>query len=388
MVVSFLGNLLFFGLQASFKGDVLSQIREGGTQLKKIVVHALVLLLVLTAFAVAPVVAPDTDAVSAATTGTEAPAAPTAPSKPAAPKPAATPSTGSSSVSLSVPAGSGTYVVVSGDTMAKIAAKHKITLDQLLSLNPQVKNKNLIFVGQKIVVKAAAAVSASASTPATTASTGTKKVYEGMGYKMNFRNGPGADEAGAPVYSFNVAMARATFDAQGRILDVYIDGLEVSTPNYDGASMPHFSGWPGQAGMSIADHNTGKITGISVNTVESATAELGGWLTKRQRGDSYHMNPANEWYKQMDFYQNFFKGKTVAELETWFSKYTTTAGRPIKSNTTNADDLAKYNKLTDAEKADLADVVSGATMSLRDAHGDFLGAVSEAYKNRQEVVIN
>jgi hypothetical protein len=86
--------------------------------------------------------------------------------------------------------------------------------------------------------------------------------------------------------------------------------------------------------------------------------------------------------KQMDFYQNFFKGKTTAQLEDWFAKYTTTAGRPIKATTTNPDDLAKYNKLTDAEKAQLADVVSGATMSLRDAHGDFLGAVGEAYRNR------
>jgi hypothetical protein len=99
------------------------------------------------------------------------------------------------------------------------------------------------------------------------------------------------------------------------------------------------------------------------------------------------MNPANEWYKQMDFYQSFFKGKTVAELESWFAKYTTTAGRPIKASTTNEADLAKFNKLTDAEKAQLADVVSGATMSVRDAHGDFLGAVGEAYKNRHEVVI-
>jgi hypothetical protein len=89
----------------------------------------------------------------------------------------------------------------------------------------------------------------------------------------------------------------------------------------------------------------------------------------------------------MDFYQEFFKGKTLMELEIWFKKNTTAAGRPIKATTTNAADLAKLAALTATEKAALADVVAGATMSIRDAHGDFLGAVVEAYKNRVEVVI-
>jgi LysM repeat protein len=348
--------------------------------LKKIIAHSLVLLLVLTAFAVSPVFAAGTDAVSAATTSEGAPttpATPTTPTTPSKPAPATT--------TVSIPAGSGTYVVVSGDTMAKIAAKHGMTLDSLLSLNPQVKNKNLIVVGQKIVVKAAAGSTAPAAPAA--AATASKKIYEGMGYNVTFRNGPGADSTGTPVYSFTVAMARATFDGQGRILDVFLDAYEVATPNYDGASMPHFSGWPTQAGINVTDHTTGLVTGVSANTLASATAEVNGWLTKRQRGDSYDMNPANEWYKQMDFYQNFFKGKTVADLDAWFAKYTTTAGRPIKATTTNADDLAKYNKLTDTEKADLADVVSGATMSLRDAHGDYLGAIEKAYNNRHEITI-
>jgi len=341
--------------------------------MKKIIAHSLVLLLVLTSFVVVPILTPDPDAVSAATSWTEEPTTPTTPSKPET-------TTNSGSSTTAIPAGSTTYVVQSGDTMAKIAAKYGMTLDNLASLNPQIKNVNLIYTGQKIVVKAAGTtVSATAA--------GTMKIYEGMGYTMKFRNGPGEDSTGAPVYSFNIAMARATFDDQGRILDVYIDGLEVATPNYDGASMPHFSGWPGQEGMNVTDHDTGLVTGVSQNTTLSAIAEVNGWLTKRQRGDSYHMNPANEWYKQMDFYQNFFKGKTIDELEAWFAKYTTSAGRPIKATTTNAADLEKYNKLTDAEKAELADVVSGATMSLRDAHGDFLGALGEAYRNRHEIII-
>jgi hypothetical protein len=195
------------------------------------------------------------------------------------------------------------------------------------------------------------------------------------------------DSEGVPVYTFTIVMADATFDAQGKILNAYLDAYEVSTPNYDGASMPHFSGWPGIEGYNVTDHATEKVTGKSTNTLESATTEVQGWQTKRQRGDSYNMNPKNEWYKQMNYYQKFFVGKTVDELEAWFAKNTTSAGRPIKSTTTNADDLKKLAAMTDAEKAELADVVSGATMSLRDPHGDFLGALKNAYANRVEVTV-
>jgi len=214
------------------------------------------------------------------------------------------------------------------------------------------------------------------------------KVYQGLGSNVAFRNGPGADSTTTPVYSFTVGMADVEFDADGRILSAYLDAYEVSTPNYDGASMPHFSGWPGITGYNITDHTTGLVTGVSVNTPESAAAEVSAWKTKRQRGDTYGMNVANDWHKQMDFYQKFFVGKTVAELETWFAKNTTSAGRPIKAaTTTNAADLAKLAKLSVTEKAALADVVTGATMSLSDAHGDFLGAIKIAYANRVAVVL-
>ncbi len=275
------------------------------------------------------------------------------------------------------------YTAVSGDAFWKIAAKYKLTVKQLAALNPQIKNVSMIYVGQKITVNGTAA-------PATTPTTATAKTYQGLGYKVNFRNGPGADSASVPVYSFNVAMAAATFDANGKILNVFMDGYEVATPNYDGASMPHFSGWPGVQGYNISSHavegvSEAVVTGVSVNTLDSATAEVNGWLTKRQRGDSYGMNPTNDWHKQMDFYQNFFKGKTVAEVKAWFAKFGTAAYGPIKATTTNAADLAKFNVLTTAEKAQLADVVSGATMRINDAHGFFLDALQTAYDNRVEV---
>lgn len=44
----------------------------------------------------------------------------------------------------------GTYTVVAGDTLSRIAARFGLTLAQLLALNPQITNPNLIQIGQVI----------------------------------------------------------------------------------------------------------------------------------------------------------------------------------------------------------------------------------------------
>lgn len=353
--------------------------------MKKLMAHSLILLLLLSVPMFSAPLSVGADSVSSASPPWVEPTpTPTPKPTPAAPVKPATP-VAQPAVTVA-PAGSQIHIVASGDAMWKIAAQYNMTLAELVAMNPQIQNPSKIFIGQQVFYKADASMPAMSPTPAVPAASSVK-IYEGMGYKTAFRNGPGADSEGVPVYSFNVAMARASFDASGRIINVYIDGYEISSPNYDGASMPHFSGWPGQPGYNVTDHATEKVTGLSVNTPESAATEVNSWLTKRQRGDNYAMNVANEWYKQMDFYQKFFVGKTISELEAWFEKNTTAAGRPIKATTTAEADLAKLAKLTEQEKAELADVVSGATMSIRDAHGDFLGAVAEAYKNRVEVTV-
>ena len=213
------------------------------------------------------------------------------------------------------------------------------------------------------------------------------KVYQGLGNDIMFRVGPGKDKTDTPVYSFNFTFADASFDEEGRIVNLMVDILEISTPNYDGASMPHFSGWPGTAGYNVADHDTHEITGVSDNTVEFITAEVNGWKTKRQR-ENYGMNPSNDWADQMDFFQEYFKGMTVAEIEAWFTKYTSDRnGRPLKPDSTNEQDKAKYDALSDADKAVIADVITGATMSLNDPHGNIIAAIKDAYNNRVEVVV-
>ena len=214
------------------------------------------------------------------------------------------------------------------------------------------------------------------------------KMYQGLGKSSNFRVGPGKDDKGVEVYSFNYVTAAGVFDEAGRVINLRVDALEVSTPNYDGASMPHFSGWPNTQGYNITDHESGKVTGVSSNTVENISKEVNEWKTKRERGEAYGMNPRNEWNKQMDFFESYFKGKTIAEIEEWFSKNTSDVnGRPLKAKSRNEQDKVKYGKLSKKEKSELLDVVAGATMSLKDSHGDILGAIKDAYNNRVEFVV-
>jgi len=49
------------------------------------------------------------------------------------------------------PPGLGLYIVQPGDTLSAIADLHDKTLDELLALNPSIKDPNLIFTGQRII---------------------------------------------------------------------------------------------------------------------------------------------------------------------------------------------------------------------------------------------
>lgn len=45
------------------------------------------------------------------------------------------------------------HVVKAGDSLGGIAKAHKVSLDSVIKLNPQIKNPNLIYKGQKIRIK-------------------------------------------------------------------------------------------------------------------------------------------------------------------------------------------------------------------------------------------
>ena len=79
-----------------------------------------------------------------------------------------------------------TYTVKKDDYMRKIAREHGITLEQLIALNPQVKNPNLIYAGQVLVI------STTGSTVSTAEITATKTYTVLRGdslYKIARKNG-------------------------------------------------------------------------------------------------------------------------------------------------------------------------------------------------------
>lgn len=206
--------------------------------------------------------------------------------------------------------------------------------------------------------------------------------YFGLGVASMGRLGPGSDATETPVYSFNTVVASVLFDKEGRILDCYLDQLEIATPNYDGEYMPHFSGYPGQGGYNWDENHDETISGTTPDTEEFFMEEIASWKTKRERGDTYVMGTGT-WAAQMDRFQALFIGMTVDEIDDWFAAYTSDRnGRPLKDGSENEEDAAKYDALSDDEKAMLADVTSSATMSLNDSHGNIVEAMHKAYDSR------
>ena len=208
------------------------------------------------------------------------------------------------------------------------------------------------------------------------------EAYQGFGLSNTVRMGPGEDDTGTPVYSINQVFANTLFDDEGRIVAIYVDQLEYATPNYDGAEMPHFSGWPGQGGYNNDSDHDAVVDGVTPDTEEQFTSEVEGWVTKRDRGDTYVMGTGT-WHEQMDAFQELFIGMTVDEVQEWFDKYCSDAnGRPLKEGSEAEGDAEKYAALSDEEKEMLVDVTSSATMSLNDSHGNILAAIVDAYENR------
>lgn len=226
-----------------------------------------------------------------------------------------------------------------------------------------------------------------AETDKTPSSVTAASVYQGFGLHNSGRIGPGKDNEDVQVYSVNQVVANVLFDGDGRILALNVDQIEYATPNYDGATMPHFSGFPGQGGYNMDSDHDEKVDGKSDDTEDNFFVEVAGWNTKRDRGSDYKMGTGS-WASQMDSYQELFVGMTVEEVREWYVTYCSDVnGRPLKADSSNEEDVTKYAALTAGEQEMLVDVIAGATMSLNDSHGNIIAAIELAYENRVPLAI-
>ena len=222
---------------------------------------------------------------------------------------------------------------------------------------------------------------------ATAAPTSSAQAVSASGLKQGLaivstpRLGPGSDEKDVPVYSFNEVVAYVISDADDRIVDLEVDILELITPNHDGKDDNYLGMWPGQSYNLDADGD-GTVEGTLEETEDSWTARISAFRTKRQLGSGYKMN-SGTWSQEMDIYEDWMKGKTAEELQSAFDgEFSDVNGRPLNGKSEKEEDVAKTAKLSDEQKADI-DALSGATMSLKDGHGDILGAVITALENAQ-----
>lgn len=167
----------------------------------------------------------------------------------------------------------------------------------------------------------------------------------GMGMAATGRLGPGTDADGNPVYSFNVVFACGSFDEDGRVVSLDVDQLEVLSSQFDG--------FP-----------------TGTEDEDRFLSQVSGWITKGAKGEDY-MLTSGSWRQQMDAYEDMMTGKTMDEINRWFSdNFSEETGKPNTGDSTTASDMT-------------ADAVTGATMSLRDHHGDILTAIQRAWEDAQ-----
>lgn len=198
----------------------------------------------------------------------------------------------------------------------------------------------------------------------------------GLGVNVMPRLGPGKDDQDVPCYSLNTAVAAVCYDADGKVVDMFADVLEVITPNHDGADDNAFTGWPGQSYNADVDAD-GKVDEVWTQTEETFLEQIAAFQTKRDLGSKYKMN-SDTWVGEMTTYEGAMIGKTTEEISAWVAAcFSDVNGRALHGTSTKEADIAKYETMTDAQKAEM-DAISTATMALRDPHGDILTAIEQA----------
>ena len=221
-------------------------------------------------------------------------------------------------------------------------------------------------------------VTAPAPAPVVVAPVVAPKLYLGAGMVPNYRSTTRGD-------NLNLTTASVVFDENGKIVQLEWDVLEITKTMFNWIPAP-------------ADTDTAAKAAKAAKA--EAIASILKWETKREEGYAYDMThliskgaadnlTKNEWFVQLDYFEEFFVGKTVTEVLIWFNKYTDADGRPYKMaypaelEKLKDADKAKVAKFTDAEKEMLVDVTTTATMSLQDGHSYFMKALVKAYLNRE-----
>lgn len=188
----------------------------------------------------------------------------------------------------------------------------------------------------------------------------------GVGMASTGRVGPGKDDEGGQVYSFNVVFAAGEFDEDGTIRAMKVDQLEVVTPNLGGGSA--FAGFPG-----------------SVGDEERFMNEVSAWTTKGAMGEDYMLS-SGSWREQMDAYEQMMVGMTVDELKSWYANRGSTQTRS-ETQATDASDAGAAQPVNDMADVNLTgnqmDTTTSATMSLQGEYGDILLAIERAWEDAQ-----
>ena len=192
-------------------------------------------------------------------------------------------------------------------------------------------------------------------------------VSMGAGMASTGRVGPGKDEEGGQVYSFNVVFAAGEFEEDGTIRRIKVDQLEVVTPNLGSGNA--FAGFP----SSVGDENR-------------FMEEVSAWQTKGAMGDAYKM-PSGSWREQMNAYEQMMVGMTVEEIRQRWGDGQSNGEAETASETesTTAADAGTAQPVNDMASVPAAtsqpDAASGATMSLTGEHGDILLAIERAWED-------
>ena len=129
---------------------------------------------------------------------------------------------------------------------AKIVAANSADVDTVASAT--VTSKAIMAAVKNALDPVANPYEAPAPVEVKTQAAEAAEAYIGLGVASAGRKGPGSDDQGTQIWSFNQVIAAVIFDGEGRFLLSNVDQLVFATPNYDGSTMPHLSGFPGEGG--------------------------------------------------------------------------------------------------------------------------------------------